>query len=277
MPELPEVETIRHDLEREVVGKRIKSVEVTGARSTRRHVDVKELVTRLEGAKIDAVRRRGKYLLVSLGEDWLVVHLGMSGQLRKAAAKEPLEPHTHVVITFTQGGQLRYVDPRTFGEVFVVAKDDLDAEVSEVAELGFDPVEDVISWNAFGGMLVARKVKLKTLLMDQRFMAGLGNIYSDEVLWAAGLRYDRSSDSLTTQEVRRLYRALVETLHEAIKLRGSTLSDAQYVDLYGKPGGFQAEHKVYARDGQACSRCRATIVRHKWSGRSTFLCEACQV
>jgi formamidopyrimidine-DNA glycosylase len=113
--------------------------------------------------------------------------------------------------------------------------------------------------------------------MDQKFIAGLGNIYSDEVLWAAGLRYDRSSDSLTTQEVRRLYRALVETLHEAIKLRGSTLSDAQYVDLFGKPGGFQAEHKVYARDGEACPRCRATIVRHKWSGRSTFLCEACQV
>jgi formamidopyrimidine-DNA glycosylase len=260
MPELPEVETIRHDLEREVAGKRIKTVTVTGSRSVRRHADVTALTTRLEGAKIDSVRRKGKYLLISVGDDWLVVHLGMSGQLRKCAPKDVVAPHTHVTIAFTQGGQLRYVDPRTFGEIFVVAKDELESKVPEISELGFDPVEDVISWNAFGGMLMARKVKLKTLLVDQKFLAGLGNIYSDEVLWAAGLRYDRSSDSLTTQEV-----------------RGSTLSDAQYVDLYGKPGGFQAEHKVYARDGLACSRCRATIVRHKWSGRSTFLCEACQV
>jgi formamidopyrimidine-DNA glycosylase len=277
MPELPEVETIRLDLEREVAGKRIKTVTITGSRSVRRHADVAALTTRLEGAKIDAVRRKGKYLLISAGDDWLVVHLGMSGQLRKCAPKEPVAPHTHVTMAFTQGGQLRYVDPRTFGEIFVVAKDELDSKVSEIADLGFDPIEDVISWNTFGGMLMARKAKLKSLLMDQKFIAGLGNIYSDEILWAAGLRYDRSSDSLTTQEVRRLYRALVETLHEAIKQRGSTLSDAQYVDLYGKPGGFQAEHKVYAREGQACPRCRATIVRHKWSGRSTWLCEACQV
>jgi formamidopyrimidine-DNA glycosylase len=277
VPELPEVETIRHDLEREVAGKRIKTVTITGSRSVRRHADVAALTTRLEGAKIDAVRRKGKYLLISAGDDWLVVHLGMSGQLRKCAPKEPVAPHTHVTMAFTQGGQLRYVDPRTFGEIFVVAKDELDSKVSEIADLGFDPIEDVISWNTFGGMLMARKAKLKSLLMDQKFIAGLGNIYSDEILWAAGLRYDRSSDSLTTQEVRRLYRALVETLHEAIKQRGSTLSDAQYVDLYGKPGGFQAEHKVYAREGQACPRCRATIVRHKWSGRSTWLCEACQV
>ena len=277
MPELPEVETIRHDLEREVAGKRIKSVTVTGSRSVRRHADVAALTTRLEGAKIDAVKRRGKYLLVSLGDDWLVVHLGMSGQLRKCAPKDPVADHTHVTIAFTQGGQLRYVDPRTFGEIFVVAKDELESTVPEIAELGFDPVEDIISWNAFGGMLVARKVKLKTLLMDQKFIAGLGNIYSDEVLWAAGLRYDRSSDSLTTQEVRRLYRALVETLHEAIKQRGSTLSDSQYVDLYGKPGAYQGEHRVYAREGLACSRCRAVVVRQKYSGRSTFLCEACQV
>ena len=195
----------------------------------------------------------------------------------KAAPKDKVAPHTHVTITFTQGGQLRYIDTRTFGELFVVAKDNLQGELPELGDLGFDPVEDIISWNTFGGMLLARKVKLKALLMDQKFMAGLGNIYSDEVLWVAGLRYDRSSDSLTTQEVRRLYRALVEVLHEAIKLRGSTLGDAQYVDLHGKPGSFQNEHKVYGREGLACSRCRAVVKRHKWSGRSTFLCEACQV
>ena len=277
MPELPEVETIRHDLEKEAVGKRIKSVEVSGLRSIRRHPSTKAFVSRLEGQKIDAVSRRGKNLLLSLGDDVLVVHLGMSGQLLKAASKDKVAPHTHVTITFTQGGQLRYVDPRTFGELYVVAKEKLDEEAPELAELGFDPLVDVLSWQALGGMFQARKKKLKDLLTDQRFIAGIGAIYSDEILWNAGLRYDRSSDSLSTQEVRRLHRAMLETLHEAVKLRGSSLADQQYRDLYGAVGGYQAEHKVYAREGEPCQRCRGTVTRHKWSGRSTYLCESCQV
>jgi formamidopyrimidine-DNA glycosylase len=113
--------------------------------------------------------------------------------------------------------------------------------------------------------------------MDQKFVAGIGNIYSDEILFAAGLRYDRSSDDLSSQEVRRLYRAMVETLQEAIKHRGSTLSDQQYRDLVGGAGEFQALHKVYDREGQACRRCRSTIVKVKVNGRSSFLCPQCQV
>jgi formamidopyrimidine-DNA glycosylase len=277
MPELPEVETIRHDLEKEVVGKRIKSVEVSGLRSIRRHPSKKAFISRIEGQKVESVGRKGKNLLVGLGDDVLVIHLGMSGQLLKAAAKDPVAPHTHVTVTFTQGGQLRYVDPRTFGELYVASKDKFDEEAPEIAELGFDPYTDAIAWQELGGMLMARKKKLKDLLTDQRFIAGLGAIYSDEVLWAAGLRYDRSTDSLSTQEVRRLHRALLETLHDAVKLRGSSLADQQYRDLYGAVGSYQNEHKVYAREGQPCQRCRGVITRHKWSGRSTFLCESCQV
>jgi formamidopyrimidine-DNA glycosylase len=277
MPELPEVETIRHDLEKEAVGKRIKSVEVSGLRSIRRHPSKKAFISRLDGQKIESVGRKGKNLLVGLGEDVLVIHLGMSGQLLKTAVKDPVAPHTHVTITFTQGGQLRYVDPRTFGELYVVAKDKFDEEAPEIAELGFDPYTEAIAWQELGGMLMARKKKLKDLLTDQRFIAGLGAIYSDEVLWAAGLRYDRSTDSLSTQEVRRLHRALLETLHDAVKLRGSSLADQQYRDLYGAVGSYQNEHKVYAREGQPCQRCRGVISRHKWAGRSTFLCESCQV
>ncbi|MBW3626229.1 MAG: bifunctional DNA-formamidopyrimidine glycosylase/DNA-(apurinic or apyrimidinic site) lyase [Actinobacteria bacterium] len=277
MPELPEVETLRRDLEKEVVGRRIKAVEVTGMRAIRRHPNKKHFIGKLEGRKLERVTRKGKYLLFSLGEDVLIVHLGMSGQLRKATAKDEVLPHTHVTFTFTQGGELRFVDPRTFGELFVAAADTLETDVPEIGELGFDPVEDVLSWNVFGALLRARKVKLKTLLMDQRFIAGIGNIYSDEILWAAGVRHDRVSDSLSTQEVRRLYRAVLETMHDAIKHRGSTLSDQQYRDLYGVVGNYQAEHKVYAREGQACRRCRQPVVRQKWSQRSTFFCPACQV
>lgn len=279
MPELPEVETIRRDLEKEAVGKRIKTVEVTGTRSIRRHTNKKQFITRLEGRKITGVDRKGKYLLVKLeGGDYLVIHLGMSGQLLwSKSAKDEKAKHTHVVVSFTTAGQLRFLDPRTFGELFVTAVDELEAAVPELAHLGFDPVEEAISWTVFGEMLHSKHRKLKDLLMDQKFIAGIGNIYSDEILWTAGLRYDRSSDDLTSQEIRRLYRAMSETLHDAIKHRGSSLADEQYRDLFGNVGGYSEQHNVYDREGQPCRRCRSPIQRIKLGGRSHFLCERCQV
>jgi formamidopyrimidine-DNA glycosylase len=279
MPELPEVEVLRRDLDKEVVGRKIKSVEVTGTRSVRRHKNKKEFIALLEGRKITSVQRRGKYLIMRLdGPEALVVHLGMSGQLLRAkTAREKAPKHTHVVITFTQGGLLRFVDPRTFGEMFVTKYDDIDEQVEELAHLGIDPLETAMSWDLFGRMLAERKTRLKNLLMDQKFMAGIGNVYSDEILFNAGLRWDRMSDSLSQQEVRRLYRAISETLQEAVKYRGSSLADEQYVDLFGKPGEFQQYHQVYDKEGQSCQRCRRPIHRARFSNRSTFFCEACQV
>jgi len=279
MPELPEVEVMRRDLDKEVVGRKIKSVEVTGTRTVRRHKNRKEFTDRLAGHKITAVQRRGKYLVLRLdGGDALVVHLGMSGQLLRAkTAREKAPKHTHVVITFVQGGLLRFVDPRTFGEMFVTAYDGIDEQVKELAHLGVDPLEHPISWIDFGRMLATRSTRLKALLMDQTFIAGIGNLYSDEILFNAGLRWDHMSDSLSEQEIRRLYRAISETLQDAVKHRGSSLADEQYVDLFGKPGDYQQFHQVYAREGQPCPRCRQTIVRSRFSNRSTFYCEACQV
>ena len=278
MPELPEVEVVRRDLEREIVGKRIKGVEVDAMRSVRRHHNRKQFITRLEGKKIIGVERRGKYLLCRLeGGDVLIIHLGMSGQLLRAkTAREARSKHTHVVITFTQGGQLRFVDPRTFGEMFVTEADALN-KVSELNHLGLDPLETAMSWEQFGHLISQRHAKLKPLLMDQKFLAGIGNIYSDEILWGAGLRWDRPSDSLSSQEVRRLYRSMVEVLQDAVKYRGSSLADEQYVDLFGRPGEYQQFHNVYAREGLACPRCRHIIVRERVAGRSTFSCSACQV
>ena len=279
MPELPEVEVMRRDLEREVVGKKIKAVEVTGTRSVRRHKNRKEFITVLTGRKITGVQRRGKYLVMKLdGNDALVVHLGMSGQLLRAkTAREKAPKHTHVAITFTQGGLLRFVDPRTFGEMFVAPLDELDQQVDELAHLGLDPLETALSWELFGRMLAEKKTKLKPLLMDQKFIAGIGNVYSDEILFEAGLKWERQSDSLSQQEVRRLYRAISETLQDAVKYRGSSLADEQYVDLFGKPGEYQAHHQVYGREGEACMRCRRPIHRARYSNRSTFYCDACQV
>lgn len=279
MPELPEVEVVRRDLDREVVGKKIRSVEVNSMRSIRRHRQRKQFVAPLEGAKITGTERRGKYILMKLEDGLvLVVHLGMSGQLLRAkSSREPMAKHTQVVLTFSQGGQLRFVDPRTFGEMFVTTLGELENEVDELKHLGVDPLESMMAWDSFGNMAAQRHMKLKPLLMDQKFLAGIGNIYSDEILHAAGLRWDRSSDSLTSQEVRRLYRSMVETLQDAVKHRGSSLADAQYVDLFGKPGDYQQFHQVYARDGEACKRCRNVIVRQKVNGRSTFFCESCQI
>lgn len=279
MPELPEVEVMKRDLEHEVVGRRIKSVDVNGMRTIRRYRQRKQFTGLLEGRTFASVARRGKYLLLTMdNDDVLVVHLGMSGRLlavksvRRAVAK-----HTHVVFTFTGGGQLRFEDPRTFGEMFVTNREGIDADVEELAHLGIDPLVTVLAWEYFGELVAARHAKLKAVLMDQTFLAGIGNIYSDEILFAAGLRWDRSSDELTPQEVRRLYRAMIETLQDAVKHRGSSLADAQYVDLFGRPGEFQRLHNVYAREGQSCRRCRRSIVRRRFGGRSTFFCEACQV
>ncbi len=301
MPELPEVETLRLDLSKEVVGRKIKAVAVANGRSVRRHPSAKHFRALLEGRTIKAIGRLGKYLLMTLDSgDTLVVHLGMSGQLlRVKSVKEPRPKHTHVVITFTQGGELRYVDPRTFGEMFVsmpppkpdgspgapalastgTANDGaaIRRAIPELAHLGFDPIEDMMSWDRFAVMLRQHRSGLKSLLMDQSFAAGIGNLYSDEILFAAGLRYDRASDSLSTTEVRRLYRAMVETLADAIKHRGSTLADEQYRDLFGEVGDYQGSHQVYDREGQPCRRCRNLIVRTKAAGRSTYFCEHCQV
>jgi formamidopyrimidine-DNA glycosylase len=279
MPELPEVEVIRRDLEREVVGKRVKSVEADGMRSIRRHHSRKQFAGHLEGKKMTGVERRGKYILVKLeGGEVLVIHLGMSGQLIRAkGTRDAMAKHTHVVITFTQGGQLRFIDPRTFGEMFVTDLDVVEKEVTELAHLGMDPLDAPMSWDQFGRLVASKHAKLKPLLMDQKFLAGIGNIYSDEILWGAGLRWDRMSDSLGPEEIRRLYRSMTEILQEAVKYRGSSLADEQYVDLYGKPGEFQQHHKVYAREGEACRRCRRPLVRQRVGGRSTYFCEACQV
>ena len=278
--ELPEVEVMRRDLEKDIVGRKITAAEVRPSKNAmrviRRHGRRKEFADRLVGRKILKADRRGKYVLLFLDNgDVLVVHFGMSGQFVRGNKRVPIPPHTHVVITFQQGGDLRFVDPRTFGETFVTAGDDL-GKVKELQHIAIDPLDQVFTWQTFGGLMAQRGSKLKQLLMDQKFISGLGNIYSDEVLFAAGLRHDRLSDTLSSQEVRRLYRSLQEVLQEAIRYRGTTLDDEAYLDLFGKPGEFQNELKVFGRQGLPCRRCRTPIETVKISGRSAYFCPQCQ-
>lgn len=300
MPELPEVETVRASLSRDLVGKKFKSVSVTNGRVVRRHKTAKDFRAMLEGHSVRNVQRLGKNLVVGLDNgSHLVIHLGMSGQLLRAKGPKDLKPkHTHVVFAFTQGGELRYVDPRTFGELYVskVPSDDdppvelskfarlsiggdgtaLRRAVPELAHLGLDPFEDQIGWDRFAAILRSRTTPLKAVLTDQEIIAGIGNIYADEILFSAGLRFDRSAETLSTIEIRRLHRAISEVLTDAIKHEGSTLDDEQFVDPDGKPGNYQQFHQVYNREGQACLQCRQLIRRETVRGRSTFYCQKCQ-
>jgi formamidopyrimidine-DNA glycosylase len=278
--ELPEVEVVRRDLERDVVGRRVAAVEVRRMKNTkrviRRHKTPKEFRDRLVGHKVTRAERKGKYILLHLDDsNVLVVHFGMTGRFLRGNKRLALDNHSHVIVTFQTGGDVRFVDPRTFGEMFVTAADDL-GKVKELSHLAIDPLESMFTWQQFSGALANRASKLKPLLMDQQFVSGLGNIYSDEVLFAAGLRHDRASDELSAQEVRRLYRAIQETVQEAIRFRGTTLADEAYVDLYGKPGEYQSELKVYGRRGEPCRRCRTPIEVVKYSGRNSYFCPQCQ-
>ncbi len=299
MPELPEVETVRASLARDLVGRKVKSVVLTNGRVVRRHKTAKDFRTLIEGPAIKSVDRLGKNLVLALDNGThLVIHLGMSGQLLRAQGpKDPKPKHTHAVFTFSQGGELRFVDPRTFGEMYVSIPPPEGSEVEiskfarlsiggdglgirkavpELAHLGIDPFEDQIGWDRFAAILRSRSTPLKAVLTDQDIIAGIGNIYADEILFGAGLRFDRPSESLSTIEIRRLHRAISEILTEAIKYGGSTLDDEQFVDPDGKPGTYQQFHQVYNREGQACYQCRQPIVREVFRGRSTFYCPKCQ-
>ena len=278
--ELPEVEVMRRDLEKDVVSRKVTSAQVRPSKNAmriiRRHGKRKEFTSRVEGRKFTKVERRGKYILLTLdGGDVWVVHFGMSGRFIRANGRVALAPHTHVIVTFQQGGDLRFVDPRTFGEMFVASTDEL-GKVKELQHIAIDPLDQVFTWPTFQYLLAQRATKMKQLMMDQKFISGLGNIYSDEVLFAAGIRYDRMSDSLSSQEVRRLYRAIQEILQDAIKARGTTLEDEAYLDLFGKPGEYQNELKVYGREGLPCRRCRTPIQTVKVQQRTSYFCPQCQ-
>ncbi len=277
MPELPEVETVRRGLASSVLGQAITAVEATGRRSVRRHVDPSELGVAVTGRVIVRADRLGKYLLLGLDDETtVVVHLRMSGQLLIAASADAARrAHTHVVLDLHDGRQLRFVDPRTFGEVFAVAPGTPRSSIGGLGSLGPDAL--AVDRRAFATAVRRRRLGLKMLIMDQRIVAGVGNIYSDEILHRARLRWDRPGSDISAVAAGRLHEALVTVLEEAIEHRGSSLADEQYVDVDGRPGAFQHLHRVHARAGQSCHRCGRPIERAKVGGRSTYFCRRCQV
>lgn len=277
MPELPEVETVRRGLEKRFVGRAITSVRVGRERTVRR-TSAAELATRLEGTTAVAAERRGKYLFCPLDSgDVLMVHLRMSGQLLVESAGDPERPHTHVALGIGGGEELRFVDPRTFGEV--VAYDPVDAArvVPEVARLGRDPIVDGIDVTWLRAVMRSTRRGTKSLLLDQSVIAGIGNIYADEILHRARIHPERPASTVGRERVADLAANLMSVLTAAIEAGGSTLGDAQYVDLMGESGEFQESHRVYGRAGERCASCgRGRIASRTVAGRTTCWCPVCQ-
>lgn len=279
MAEAPEIETLRRDLDRDIGGKRIKTAEVPGSGTIPRHGTKKQFSDRIAGAKINSVVRRDLLLVFKLDSgDALVIDLSGGGQIRRHAAKDQMDKATKIVITFTQGGHMRLVDSSGKAEAFVVPFDELAVAVPQLATLGFDVLDEPVSWTAFGERILRyRSTKLRALLLNRDVLAAVGPVYADEILYAAGLRPDREIASLSTQEIRRFFRAVVETLHEAAKHRGVTTSDGQYQDTAGEPGNWTKDLQVFERDGLACRRCRGVISKVRQSKQAVYLCTDCQV
>jgi formamidopyrimidine-DNA glycosylase len=269
VPELPEVETIVRGLASNVVGKQIDAVEV---RLPKIAVSAKKRAFQRElpGERIVGVSRRGKYAVLELS--WgrrLVTSLRMTGRLVVQRPGEDDFPGTHVVLHMTDGTRLSFADVRTFGRMRLV-------EPGEAwdRDLGVEPLSADFTAEALAGMLSGRTTPVKVFLLDQRRIAGIGNIYAAEALWQAGIRPSRPAKTLTKPRIARLHTAIVEVLDRAVRMRGSSIDD--YVDAAGLRGGFQNVLSVYGRLGEPCERCGKPVVRTVLGQRGTWWCRSCQ-
>lgn len=270
MPELPEVETIGKDLRRILSGRCFTGATVHWPPTIARP-SAEEFRQRIVGQRILDVGRRGKYLIFRLsGGDHLLIHLGMTGQLLIREAGAAMEPHLRVVFDLDDGRQLRFDDTRKFGRIYLV-----DDPAIVVGKLGPEPLAEDFTPEVFSHLLARRRGRLKSLLLNQKFLAGLGNIYADEALFAARLHPLRRADSLTPAEVERLHRGMRRVLRQALAHRGTTF-DGSYRDPAGEEGTHQEELAVFRRTGQPCPRCGTSIERLVVGGRGTHFCPRCQ-
>ncbi|HEY0719399.1 MAG TPA: bifunctional DNA-formamidopyrimidine glycosylase/DNA-(apurinic or apyrimidinic site) lyase [Streptosporangiaceae bacterium] len=275
MPELPEVEVVRQGLQRHVAGRTIGKVSVLHPRAVRRHLaGPADFSAALSGRPVSGARRRGKYLWLPVGEDALLAHLGMSGQLLVGDPGRPLSPHVRAVFTFTDDGpDLRFTDQRTFGHLlYVPGGAELPGPIAHIAP---DPLEEVFDDAAFAAALRRRRTGIKRALLDQSLISGVGNIYADEALWRARLHYARATDTLTRPEITRLLAAIREVMRTALAA-GGTSFDRLYVNVNGESGYFDRSLAVYGREDQPCPRCGTPVRRDPFMNRSSYTCPRCQ-
>jgi formamidopyrimidine-DNA glycosylase len=274
MPELPEVETVANGVHARIHGQRVVGVQTSNKPQTFKSPPY-EIIEALTGSRIERVHRVGKTIVVDLSRKdsgrkkkpaQFLVHLGMTGRLLVSTPDTPIPPHTHAILTLSSGKELRFVDPRRFGRLSVVAPD------TKYEGPGAEPL--TIPLENFIALFRNRKTPIKAALLNQSLLHGVGNIYADEALFHAGIRPSRQAGRLTHAELTRLRDALIKVLTEAIQLGGSSVSD--YVDADGVAGFFQLRHHVYSRTGQPCRVCATPIKRIVIGGRSTHYCPTCQ-
>ena len=269
MPELPEVETVARGLAKRVNGDVIESIWL-GSKKEPLKSPARLIARTLENTRIAAVRRVGKQIVFDLlsaegtPKQW-IVHLGMTGQMLVCPPESEIKKHTHAIAKLASGRELRFVDPRRFGRLSVASNGDF-------AGTGLEPLE--ISDDSFLALFRGRKTPIKSALLNQKLLGGVGNIYADESLFRAGIRPRRRAGSLTREQFKKLHSSLKKVLREAIRLGGSSISD--YVDADGQEGFFQLRHRVYGREGEPCYVCKTPIKRVVIAGRSSHYCPMCQ-
>ena len=300
MPELPEVETIARGLAKRVTGDVIESVWLGQKKEPLKSL-ASEIASVLEHSQISSVRRMGKHIVFDLARasngnvrrrprrkpttasdkvsavadrsvrstqhtnsQW-IVHLGMTGRLQVCEPEAEIAKHTHAILKLTSGRELRFVDPRRFGRLSVAADGDFDP-------VGVEPLD--VDLERFVALFRGRKTPIKSALLNQKLLRGVGNIYADESLFRSGIRPRRKAASITREQLGKLFVSVKEVLKEAIKLGGSSISD--YVDADGEEGFFQLKHRVYGREGEPCLTCKRPIKRVVIAGRSSHFCPKCQ-
>jgi formamidopyrimidine-DNA glycosylase len=275
MPELPEVEATRRHLEPVLAGARVDRAEVRRDRMVRRQERPTDFADRLAGRRIEALDRIGKFMVARVEGDLVwVTHLGMSGRMQVADPGEPEAPHTNVVIHLVGGPEVRFVDPRTFGFMVVYTPDEYDA--SPMARLGRDALSDLPPAPRLARLLAGRSAPIKALLLDQGIVAGVGNIYADEILHRARIAPQRPGGSLGADEVSALRKAIRPVLEAGLAAGGTSLEDLAYLLPDGRAGDYMARLAAYGRAGERCRRCGGTITSEVLRQRTTHWCPGCQ-
>ncbi|MCM3717906.1 DNA-formamidopyrimidine glycosylase [Fictibacillus phosphorivorans] len=272
MPELPEVENVKNTLNQFLPGKVIKEVKIFW-NNIIKHPETEEFVLRLKGQSFEEVYRRGKFLVFYLNEDSLASHLRMEGKYGLFNSEEPADKHTHVIFSFTDGTELRYRDVRKFGTMHLYPKGTEENHLP-LRTLGVEPLSDSLTAGLMKKLFLKTKRNIKAALLDQTFIAGLGNIYVDEVLFQAKIHPETPANELSIHKLKKLKNAITETLAESVKHGGSTIRS--YTNSMGEAGGFQLKLFVYGRKNEPCRICGNEIERMVVAGRGTHICKNCQ-
>ncbi|WP_141432000.1 DNA-formamidopyrimidine glycosylase [Bacillus sp. 03113] len=273
MPELPEVETVRRTLQELVINKEIKDVTVKWNKIIKHPEEITQFKDALIGQSILGIGRRGKFLIIYTNQYALVSHLRMEGRYGLFQKNEEVDKHTHVIFHFTDGTELRYRDVRKFGTMHLFSKGN-EEKVLPLSQLGPEPFSDDFHLQSFASKLAQSKRAIKTALLDQKIVVGLGNIYVDESLFRSGIHPERQANSLNSKEIALLYNEIIATLSEAVEKGGSTIRS--YVNSQGQIGMFQLELFVYGRKGEQCKVCGSILERKVVGGRGTVFCPTCQ-